>query len=146
MSTTKSRSLPKGIKNQRKGSETELVTATLNILQWFVQDGMFWRNNSGMIATQSGTMVKLAPAGTADIIGLIMPMGLFVALEAKVPHRRNNVSDNQKKWLRQVELIGGYAGVFCTTEEALQHIQKARQLQVDRMSRLNRPLDSGSLE
>lgn len=109
-----------------KISETTLVTNTINTLRWFVPDGMFWRNNSGMITTQTGTAVKLAPAGTADIVGLISP-GLFVALEAKVPTRRNNVSDLQKKWMKKVQDFGGYAGVFCSVDEAIIHIQKARE-------------------
>ena len=108
-------------------SETSLVTNTINTLRWFVPDGMFWRNNSGMITTQKGTAVKLAPAGTADIVGILMP-GMFVALEAKVPTRRNNVSVLQKRWIKKVQDLGGYAGVFCTVEEAIEHIQKARQL------------------
>ena len=106
-------------------SETSLVTNTINMLRWFIPDGMFWRNNSGMITTQQGTAVKLAPAGTADIVGVLMP-GMFVALEAKVPTRRNNVSDLQKRWIKKVQDLGGYAGVFCTVEEAIEHIQKAR--------------------
>lgn len=146
MSTTKSRALPKGIKNLKGGSETELVTTTLNLLRWFIPDGMFWRNNSGMVTTQIGTMVKLAPAGTADIVGILMPMGLFVALEAKVPHRRNNVSPKQKRWLQEVERMGGYAGVFCTTDEAIVHIQKARQMQADRVLKVTAPSGSGNPE
>jgi hypothetical protein len=108
-----------------KVSETTLVTNTINTLRWLIPDGMFWRNNSGMITTQKGAAVKLAPAGTADIVGILSP-GFFIALEAKVPTRRSNVSDKQKRWMTTVQSLGGYACVFCTVDEALNHVQQAR--------------------
>lgn len=97
-----------------------------------------------MIPTATGGVVRLAPAGTADIVGIIGPLGLFVALEAKVPSRRGNVSKLQKQWLRQIESLGGYAAVFCTVDEALQHVLNARELQAKKLEGIFSKTSSGS--
>lgn len=133
MSTKKAAAPLKKAQIPSKTSETVLVTHALNMLRMFVPDGMFWRNNAGMIPTMTGGMVRLAPAGTADIVGIVGPLGIFVALEAKVPSRRNNVSKLQKDWLKKIKDLGGYSGVFCTIDECLEHVLKAKEMSAQKM-------------
>lgn len=63
-------------------------------------------------------MIRMAPAGTADIIGLTKT-GQFIAVEVKLPDRRKNVTEAQALFLSEVRRKGGLAGVATAPNEAL---------------------------
>lgn len=61
------------------------------------------------------------PAGLSDIISCIC--GHFVAIEMKQPEKRHNLTERQKKKLRDVKEAGG-VGVVCTSVEEVVNVAK----------------------
>lgn len=76
-----------------------------------------WRNNVGMLRDSRGVPVRygLAP-GSADLIGLVLKTGQFLAVEVKTPIGR--LSPEQKAWLETIRRFGGIAEVMRTVEDA----------------------------
>ncbi len=66
-----------------------------------------WRINAGMVKTEAGGMVRLAPAGFSDIIGIYE--GRFLAIEVKVLGKKP--TEAQQAFLDAVTAAGGVA--FC---------------------------------
>ncbi len=94
-----------------------------NILQYlqFREDIVFaMRVNAGRIKTERGGLVKLAPSGTADIIGMLKG-GKFFAIEVKTPKaikkKDHNLSEFQKEFLEKIDNGGGLAMVVSSIEE-----------------------------
>ncbi len=80
------------------------------ILEYLALRGIpAWRINAGMVKTEAGGMVRLAPAGFSDIIGIYN--GRFLAIEVKVPGKRPTAA--QQAFLDAVAAAGGVA--FCAT-------------------------------
>ena len=59
----------------------------------------------------------IQPAGTADIIGCVR--GRFVALEVKLPGKKDTLTKRQAYSLEVVGRAGGLTGVVDSPEEAL---------------------------
>ena len=59
-------------------------------------------------------MIRLAPAGTSDILG-VLPNGKFIALEAKVGN--NKATLKQLEFLAKVIRNGGHGIVFYSLKE-----------------------------
>ena len=63
--------------------------------------------------------------GSADLIGIVMPLGKFLALEVKRPGEKP--SEAQAHWLALVRKAGGIAGVVTSVEEAISLVESAQQ-------------------
>ena len=87
-----------------------------------------WRANSGKVKVKGGYM-SLAPAGTADIVGLIKPHGQFLAIEVKVPGQ--NLSEAQEAWRKEIESMGGLYIIATDWRQCAQDIKRY----VDEMNR-----------
>ena len=95
--------------------ESELVKSALVWLK--KQPGKYFRINSGVIfipAKPKPRMIRLAPAGTSDILG-VLPNGRFIALEAKVG--TNKATPKQLEFLAEVIRNGGHGLVFYSLKE-----------------------------
>jgi hypothetical protein len=88
-------------------------------------DVKLFRNNVGVASFQGGAKVRygLLP-GSADIIGILHPLGRLISLECKTPTGR--LTDDQEKWRRMVIRMGGFACVVRSVEEARGAIARAR--------------------
>jgi len=88
-------------------SESDLVKMIVDYL--LLQGHFAIRVNSGMQFFEGKNGKKHAfrgaPAGTADIIGLLNPSGRFLAIEAKVG--RNQPTQLQQAFLEEVNRKGG---------------------------------------
>lgn len=94
------------------------------ILDWLAWHGILaWRTNSGahIFEDSSGRrrMFRGAPAGTADIIG-ILPGGRFLAIECKTAQGR--LRPAQKEFIDQVNELGGLAFVARNIEDVEERI------------------------
>ena len=66
--------------------------------------------------------------GTADLVCVVPPRGVFVGIEIKRPgYAPSRVKDNQRQWLAVVRQFGGVTGIATNVEEALAIIQEARE-------------------
>ena len=99
-------------------SETAVVNACIHLIT--VMGGMAIRVNSGATVIDDGQhkrrMIRGAPVGTADILG--MWRGRFLAVEVKV--RPNKPTPAQADFLERVQAAGGLAYVAYDTTEGLQ--------------------------
>ncbi len=91
---------------------------------------VLWRNNVGVgYVGQQRTPVRYGLAvGSADLVGLVRTdggWGRFIALEVKTS--RGMVSDDQARWLRLVQRLGGYAVVVRSVEDAIAAVEAARR-------------------
>ena len=92
-------------------------------------DVVMWRNNVGVLETDSGHHVRYGLArGSADLVGIVRMdngLGRFFALEIKTPTGR--VHDDQARWLRLVQSRGGYAAVVRSVDEAMAAVDAAKK-------------------
>lgn len=115
------------IKTRKDGSVTQFIVperAILNaILEYLWTNGYYvWRQNSGTVRTEWGTYVKLAPAGTADIIGMT-PQGQFIAIETKTATGKQRFS--QEVFQRRVE---DNKGIYILARSVTELIEKLNLL------------------
>ena len=84
-----------------------------------------WRNNVGKYATVDGGYVAYGlGVGSADLVGLVIGTGQFIACEIKTPVGR--LSLEQKAWLGYVRKVGGIAEVLRSVEEAEKLVARLR--------------------
>jgi hypothetical protein len=81
-----------------------------------------WRINSGRVKTEAGGMVRLAPAGFSDIIGIYG--GRFLAIEVKVPGKQP--TEAQQAFLDTVTAAGGVAFCAHSLDEVLAALEQAQ--------------------
>ena len=93
----------------------ELTQSALKLLT--VHGFTVWRTNAGM-ASYRGSVVRLAPVGTPDIIGY-GPGGRFVGIEVKTG--RDQLREAQKAW-REKAADGG---AFVAEVHELDDVQRA---------------------
>ncbi len=103
----------------RKNARNPYVEYTENNIVNYVLSGLSlscnaWRTNSGRI-DRDDLHVKLAPKGTADVIGYHRRNGKFVAVECK--KRTGKLSFEQELFIDAVKAAGGYAFVVYSTED-----------------------------
>ena len=85
------------------------------------RDGMYWRQNSGG-AKKGDRWIKIAPRGTADILGVCC--GIPLALEVKRPKEQAN--PYQTQWRAWWEAAGGVYRVVRSWQEALAVLDEIR--------------------
>jgi hypothetical protein len=84
--------------------ESDVLAGALSLLKL---RGVFaWRCNSG-VAFRDGRPIKLAPAGTADILGIVPGSGKLLAIECKA--RGGKLKENQRVFLANIRAAGGVA-------------------------------------
>jgi hypothetical protein len=105
--------------------EADLVR---DILSFFIVLGWpVWRMNSGMLvipeaAQRNRRVVRGAPAGTSDIVGLV-PGGRFLAIECKLG--RNKPTREQSAFIEQVRGFGGVAFVAYSLDDVQRELTEA---------------------
>lgn len=108
-------------------SEAELMDAVRLALGSAV-DLVLWRNNVGVAEHWNGTEVQRVryglAAGSSDLVGVLAPQGRWFALELKTASGR--VSPEQSQWLALVRLMGGFACVVRSVDEAKAALVRAR--------------------
>jgi len=104
--------------------ETILQTAIRQALG-LERDLTMWRNNVGQVRTGHGSYVRYGLAvGSSDLIGILAPLGKFVALEVKTPNGR--LDQEQRLYLELVRSRGGFATVVRSVADARAAIERAR--------------------
>ena len=79
-----------------------------------------WRTNSG----RAGHRIRLAPTGTADVLGAVAPHGRFIGLEVKDPSnkRKNQAQDD---WRDKMNALGAYVRKVHSIDEAIEAVKAA---------------------
>jgi hypothetical protein len=98
-------------------SETALTAAVLNALER-VPGVVAWRCNSGTVKVR-GAWMHLAPRGTADVIGFVVPNGRFFGIELKVQGGKHPHTKEQQEWGEKVVKHGGIYILARSVGEAL---------------------------
>lgn len=84
-----------------------------------------WRNNVGVTPD---THIRYGLGlGSADLVGLVLTTGQFLAVEIKTPIGR--LSPEQKAWLATITRLGGLALVLRSVEEAESLVTRLRAQQ-----------------
>jgi len=105
-------------------SEKQLCSSIVDALNY--QGCYVWRVNSGAMKYEykgKVGIVRMARAGTSDILGIHRDTGRFIAIEVKLPHRRKYVTQAQQEFIDKINMYGGIAGVATSPEEALEIIE-----------------------
>ncbi len=98
--------------------ETFLVKQILDYCRY--RNLLFWRNQSGMIRTPTGGVMKFGITGSPDIIGCYK--GRFIGVECKVG--KNKPTDLQTEFAARIEENGGIAWLVYSLEEFIEKIIK----------------------
>ncbi len=102
--------------------EKLLQSAIMAVLNHKDSPCRLWRNNVGVVP---GTFVRYGlGVGSADLVGLVVPTGQFLACEIKTPIGR--LSKEQKAWISTINRLGGLAVVLRSVEEAEALVKRLR--------------------
>lgn len=102
--------------------EQDIVNSIIEVLDRSDKVAFVMRMNSGMIKTEN-RLVRLAPAGTSDIIGM-MSNGKFLAIEVKTPKRyKSGMTDLQRQFLEKIDENGGEAIYTCDTDTVINFLK-----------------------
>lgn len=102
-------------------------------------DVRVFSNQVGVFESFVGNMVRTGlGTGSSDIIGIIAPSGRFLSAEIKLPHEFIRVAkmitgtikmtphiDDQYRWLKMVNRMGGVGLFACTAEQIIDAIRSA---------------------
>jgi len=101
-----------------KITERDLLRTIMDYLDIQEARGMLWyfRAGAGQVKLQNGGFMRLAKAGTPDII-VCLKGGLWLGLEAKVG--KNIQNDSQKAVQRQIEALGGRYEVVRSLDDVM---------------------------
>ena len=91
--------------------ESQLISQILQYCKY--RNLLFTRNQSGMIKTERGHLMKLGTAGGADILGCYN--GKYVACEVKVG--KNKMQPSQKDFMQRVLKNGGQYWLVYSLDE-----------------------------
>jgi hypothetical protein len=113
------------LKSARRGPNAEslLCRSILDALS-LVRGFEVWRVNSGWASGASGGMIRLAPAGHADILGCLAPSGRLVGLEVKTATGR--VTPAQVAWAERIRSVGGFVATVRSVDEARAALERAK--------------------
>ena len=76
-----------------------------------------WRNNTGTIRDHRGVPVRFGLVGSADVLGVAMPSGRFIAIEVKQPGAR--LTPSQKAFGEMVRAHGAVYVLAHSVDEAI---------------------------
>ena len=118
----------------RKILEKDVQKAILEYLHYHHSYLKVWRNNTGaMVRPAKGGskrgFVRFSAPGVSDIIGFISDPpgdkfhGCFVAIEVKVPGKKDTLTENQAAFLDDVRAAGGIAIVADCIEDVVQEMK-----------------------
>ena len=80
----------------------------------------------GKLRDRGGRMVTYGLCvGSADLVGLVLPFGRFLAIEVKTDQGR--ATPEQEQWIAIVRNFGGAAGVARSVEDAMALVEEARR-------------------
>jgi hypothetical protein len=98
--------------------ESDIVKEILLRLPLMLPKGQIylWRNNTGATITQSGGFLRYGEKGSPDILGILAPQGIFLAIEVKAP--KGVVRPEQEEWLERARTMGAIAGVVRSLADA----------------------------
>ena len=92
---------------------------TSQILKYLFEKKIFaWRHNTTGIPLAGGGFRPAAMTGVSDILGIIPPLGRFLAVEVKTG--RDRIRPEQVGFLRNIERSGGIALVVKDFNDFLQ--------------------------
>jgi len=107
--------------------ESEVQKACLHWLKTHSKVAKVWRNNSGMIKTDRGGMVRLGEVGSPDIMGFFKNSCVFFGVEVKRQEvykdgrKKNNaekkLSEPQREWLKAITAEGGLGTVINSVDQ-----------------------------
>ncbi len=100
----------------RKASPTEhaIQIQLMNYLAF--KDVYVWRNNSGALPV-GRRLVRFGKVGSADILGVQMGTGKFIAIEVKRPDMSWKPTPAQLEFLQAIHEHGGLSGIATSTED-----------------------------
>ena len=91
-------------------SESDVLKACTDVLDWHPAVGKWWRCPSGKVRVKGGYM-QLAPAGTADITVVLRGSGRYLGVEVKKDGKKSTTSaarrEVQAKFVQDIAAIGG---------------------------------------
>lgn len=90
-----------------------------------------WRQNAGL-SRVDGRVVRGAPAGAADLSGIVVGHGW--RLEVEVKTTRGRLRASQRAWGRAIERLGGVY-VVCAGPDVEAHVEAVREAIARRASR-----------
>ncbi len=82
-----------------------------------------WRCNTGALADHMGRVVRFGVPGCADVIGMLVPSGRFLAVEVKTATGKQ--SDQQRKFQLMTERAGGVYVLVRSAAEAVAAVEAA---------------------
>lgn len=93
-----------------------------------------FRNNTGCVTDKDGRFHRFGlMKGSADLIGITpvkitedmvgSTLGVFTSIEVKTPTGR--VREEQENWMKQIQSLGGYAGIARSAEDAVDIVHNA---------------------
>lgn len=95
-------------RSRRPSSQESELQARLNwALNATERKTRVWRSNAGVMVVGRGPrrrVIRGAPAGSADLIGIVSPEGYHLEIEVKDRARQ---TEKQKRWQRLIESRGG---------------------------------------
>ena len=106
-----------------KSTEGQLVKAIVEYLEFNGHRAV--RVNSGATVLEykgRRRAIRMAPAGTSDILACLKPTGKFMAVEAK--RGKNKATEAQSEFLRAIERIGGIAVVAYSVDDVIRAIEE----------------------
>ena len=104
-------------------NEKELTNQIIEFLN-YTGKYFCWRVNSGMVQSAKGHFIKLARAGSSDILGIEKGTGRTICLEVKLPKTIKTVTAAQREYLDKMKSYGAITGVVTSPEEAVQIIEE----------------------
>lgn len=90
-----------------EGAVLKAVLSTLNLRGVYA-----FRNNSGALRDATGRPVRFGKVGSADILGIVYPIGRFLAVECKAPGREKTLTEAQWEFMASIKAAGGVALVI----------------------------------
>lgn len=97
--------------------ETQLIKQILDYCRY--RNLLFWRNQSGMVKTEHGSLIKMGQAGSPDLVGCYKSR--FIGVECKVGN--NTPTDLQREFGERIVSNGGEYWLVYNLEEFIKKLE-----------------------
>jgi hypothetical protein len=105
--------------------ENDVKRDIMTFLNLYSNKFFVWRqNNAGVFNAKKGKYIFHGLPGVADIIGLTK-FGKFVAIEVKATGKKNNQSEAQKEFEKNIKEFGGYYFLVDSVEDLERQLKEA---------------------